>query len=246
MKINLFMGADGTGRSHTMLILAKILAKLGNNVLVVDTTKGQGIFNYFEYNNDIENEVALTNLDPIIREDISILVDNPLGNRLEINFKALLDELKTNEYDYVFIEVDTAVDNRLIQEVNKIFIVQNSDKDKLLKNKNILRCCNSLNVDSAKIHFVFNQIVDGRCDKAYLSQELFSSLNNKIAFLDNQDIEIPFEEEDLIWSYENKMDGKLSLKGYSADFKNAMYELTNIITPVDSKVFKKITSERRV
>lgn|GEM_PF-1557429 len=245
MKINLFMGADGTGRSHTMLILAKILAKLGNNVLVVDTTKGQGIFNYFEYNTDIENEVALTSLDPIIREDISILVNNPSNNRLEINFN-LLDELKTNEYDYVFIEVDTVVDNRLIQESNKIFIVQNSDKDKLLRNKNILRCCNSLDVDSSKIHFVFNQIVDSRYDKSYLSQELFSSLNNKIAFLDNQDIEIPFEEEDLIWSYENKMDGKLSLKGYSVDFKNAMYELTNMITPVDSKAFKKITSERRI
>jgi len=239
------MGADGTGRSHTMLILAKILAKLGNNVLVVDTTKGQGIFNYFEYNTDIENEVALTSLDPIIREDISILVNNPSNNRLEINFN-LLDELKTNEYDYVFIEVDTVVDNRLIQESNKIFIVQNSDKDKLLRNKNILRCCNSLDVDSSKIHFVFNQIVDSRYDKSYLSQELFSSLNNKIAFLDNQDIEIPFEEEDLIWSYENKMDGKLSLKGYSVDFKNAMYELTNMITPVDSKAFKKITSERRI
>ncbi|HAG44319.1 MAG TPA: hypothetical protein DCL31_14595, partial [Clostridium sp.] len=75
MDISLFIGANGTGRSHTMIILAKILAKLGNDVLVIDTTNSQGIFNYFEYNVDVESEVALTEFNPIIREEISILVD---------------------------------------------------------------------------------------------------------------------------------------------------------------------------
>ncbi|WP_454053331.1 hypothetical protein [Clostridium sp. Marseille-Q7071] len=241
MNINLFIGANGTGRSHTMLILAKILARLNNNVLVIDTTKSQGVFNYFEYNTDVESEVALTELDPIIREEISILVDNPLNNRLDIDYKTLLENVELNKYNYIFIEVDGVVDSTLIQESSKIFMVQNSDKDKLIRNKKILK---EINIDSTKLHFIFNQIVDSRYDKSYLLENLFSSLNNKIAVLNNEDIEIPFLEEDLIWSYENKLDGKISLKGYSGDFKKAMYELINIITSVDNKTFKKITSER--
>ncbi|ARC84434.1 cobQ/CobB/MinD/ParA nucleotide binding domain protein [Clostridium argentinense CDC 2741] len=244
MDISLFIGANGTGRSHTMIILAKILAKLGNDVLVIDTTNSQGIFNYFEYNVDVESEVALTEFDPIIREEISILVDNPLNcNRLDIDYKTLLENVELNRYNYIFIEVDGVVDSRLIKESSRIFMVQNSDKDKLIRNKKIL---NELNIDSTKLHFIFNQIVDSRYDKSYLLEELFSSLNNKIAIMDNEDVEIPFLEEDLIWSYENKLDGKISLKGYSEDFRKAMYELTNIITFVDSRTFKKITSERWV
>lgn len=244
MDISLFIGANGTGRSHTMIILAKILAKLGNDVLVIDTTNSQGIFNYFEYNVDVESEVALTEFDPIIREEISILVDNPLNcNRLDIDYKTLLENVELNRYNYIFIEVDGVVDSRLIKESSRIFMVQNSDKDKLIRNKKIL---NELNIDSTKLHFIFNQIVDSRYDKSYLLEELFSSLNNKIVIMDNEDVEIPFLEEDLIWSYENKLDGKISLKGYSEDFRKAMYELTNIITFVDSRTFKKITSERWV
>lgn len=244
MDISLFIGANGTGRSHTMIILAKILAKLGNDVLVIDTTNSQGIFNYFEYNVDVESEVALTEFDPIIREEISILVDNPLNcNRLDIDYKTLLENVELNRYNYIFIEVDGVVDSRLIKESSRIFMVQNSDKDKLIRNKKVL---NELNIDSTKLHFIFNQIVDSRYDKSYLLEELFSSLNNKIAIMDNENVEIPFLEEDLIWSYENKLDGKISLKGYSEDFRKAMYELTNIITFVDSRTFKKITSERWV
>lgn len=244
MDISLFIGANGTGRSHTMIILAKILAKLGNNVLVIDTTNSQGIFNYFEYNADVESELALTEFDPIIREEISILVDNPLNrNRLDIDYKTLLENVELNKYNYIFIEVDGVVDSILIKESSRIFMVQNSDKDKLIRNKKILK---GLNIDSTKLHFIFNQIVDSRYDKSYLLEELFSSLNNKIAALDNEDVEIPFLEEDLIWSYENKLDGKISLKGYSQDFRKAMYELTNIITFVDSRTFKNITSERWV
>ncbi len=244
MDISLFIGANGTGRSHTMIILAKILAKLGNDVLVIDTTNSQGIFNYFEYNVDVESEVALTEFDPIIREEISILVDNPLNcNGLDIDYKTLLENVELNRYNYIFIEVDGVVDSRLIKESSRIFMVQNSDKDKLIRNKKNL---NELNIDSTKLHFIFNQIVDSRYDKSYLLEELFSSLNNKIAIMDNEDVEIPFLEEDLIWSYENKLDGKISLKGYSEDFRKAMYELTNIITFVDSRTFKKITSERWV
>jgi len=244
MDISLFIGANGTGRSHTMIILAKILAKLGNDVLVIDTTNSQGIFNYFEYNVDVESEVALTEFNPIIREEISILVDNPLNcNRLDIDYKTLLENVELNRYNYIFIEVDGVVDSRLIKESSRIFMVQNSDKDKLIRNKKVL---NELNIDSTKLHFIFNQIVDSRYDKSYLLEELFSSLNNKIAIMDNEDVEIPFLEEDLIWSYENKLDGKISLKGYSEDFRKAMYELTNIITFVDSRTFKKITSERWV
>ncbi len=244
MDISLFIGANGTGRSHTMIILAKILAKLGNDVLVIDTTNSQGIFNYFEYNVDVESEVALTEFNPIIREEISILVDNPLNcNRLDMDYKTLLENVELNRYNYIFIEVDGVVDSRLIKESSRIFMVQNSDKDKLIRNKKVL---NELNIDSTKLHFIFNQIVDSRYDKSYLLEELFSSLNNKIAIMDNEDVEIPFLEEDLIWSYENKLDGKISLKGYSEDFRKAMYELTNIITFVDSRTFKKITSERWV
>ena len=115
MRKILFIGADGTGRTHSMLVIGKVLADLNNEVIVIDNTRSKGVFNYFEYNSDLENN----NSNEVVRENITIKC-----NIDDIN------EIEKLKADYVLIEDDKNNFENL-NDFFKVFIIQNYDKDKL-------------------------------------------------------------------------------------------------------------------
>ncbi|MBY6773695.1 hypothetical protein [Clostridium botulinum] len=242
MEKYLYIGASNVGKSHTMLALSKILSLLNKNVAVFDLTKSQGSYNYYNYNLEVESDRALSELKPIIRDNVSIFVNNPnLNLEVDVN-KIFKYDLK--KFDYVFIEVDEeSATKDLLSKVDKVFLIQNYDKDKLIKNNNLIK---KLKVNGEKITFIFNQILESKFDKVYLIDMLMENLNNKVGLLNNGDVEIPFCEEDLILSSNNKVDGVLHLKDYSDEFKIAMFELVSKVMEVDNKKFNKIMNGRRV
>lgn len=240
-NLYLFTGANNVGKSHTMLVLAKLLAMLNKNVAVIDGTKDQGVYNYFNYNKDVENNRALKNLKPIIREDISIFANDPI-QREDINFE-ILKSFKFDNYDLVFIEADEYTSEKLISYAKRIFLVQNSDKDKLLRNVNLLK---RVNIDADKLTFIFNQILENKFDIMYLLNSLVQNLYNRAALINNEFIDIPYYEDDIILSLNNKVDGRISIKNYSDDFKHAMFDLINKVITISDKEFNKLMRNGRV
>ncbi|MBU5228121.1 ATP-binding protein [Clostridium senegalense] len=222
----LFLGADGVGKTHLMLSIGKILSGLNNEVLLLDSSKR--IYNYFTYNSDVENEIAATK-DGTVREDMYIASD--------------INLIEENKYDYILIE-DNVGKNLNLQEFFKVFVVQNFDKDALMENKKIIQKYNNGVNDFNNVHFIFNQMLDTTSGKDFLLQELLSVLKNKTQIMNNEDIEIEFNESDLVTASINKWNGNVRFKKYSPEFKQALYQITNIINEFDNKQFKKIIERR--
>lgn len=222
----LFLGADGVGKTHLMLSIGKILSGFNNEVLLLDSSKR--IYNYFTYNSDVENEIAATK-DGTVREDMYIASD--------------INLIEENKYDYILIE-DNVGKNLNLQEFFKVFVVQNFDKDALMENKKIIQKYNNGVNDFNNVHFIFNQMLDTTSGKDFLLQELLSVLKNKTQIMNNEDIEIEFNESDLVTASINKWNGNVRFKKYSPEFKQALYQITNIINELDNKQFKKIIERR--
>lgn len=225
----LFLGSNGVGKTHLMLILAKILSKSGKEVLVLDDNN-IGSYNYFNYNNDVEDEIAVT------KEKTEIIRDN-----IEIKFGFENNKDIIEKYDYVFVEKNNEGIN--LKYFDKVFFMQNYDKEKLVRNKNIIKYYKDY--DFVNTHFIFNQMLDVTMDKECLLNELVEEVKNKTQMINNEDFEIRFNEVDLMMSTINKFNGIIKLKNYSDDFKEQIFEIINVFEKFDNKEFKKIIEGRR-
>lgn len=209
----LFLGADGTGRSHTLLNVAKMLEEENKKVLVVDLSWSQGLNSYFDF--EIENEIE-KDLDIRIRENIDIY-----KFKKEVNISDLL-KLDLKGYDYVFIEGDLNLDERVLNFADKIFLLQNFDKDKLIKNVSLI---SKLGEHTSKLSIVLNQVVDNRIDISYFLDDLIQAAFNRAVLINCKQFEIPLIERDIQVALENKIDGRLRIKNYSKDFRLAIKEI---------------------
>ncbi|MEG2609106.1 MAG: hypothetical protein RSA91_00360 [Bacilli bacterium] len=209
----LFLGADGTGKSHTLLNVAKVLEEENKRVLVVDLSWNQGINSYFDF--EIENEVE-KELDVKVRDNIDIY-----NFKNEINISELL-KLDMKVYDYVLVESDFNLDERVLSFADKILLLQNFDKDKLIKNVSLV---NRLGEHTSKLSIILNQALDNRIDTSYFLDDLIQAAPNRATFINSKQFEIPLDERDIKVALENKVDGRLNLKNYSKDFKLAIKEI---------------------
>ena len=80
-------------------------------------------------------------------------------------------------------------------------------------------------------------------DREFLLSQLVGNIK-KSGILDNEDIEIPFNQEDFINVSINKFNGHIKLKNYSNEFKQALYQLINLINKVESREFRKVIERR--
>lgn len=234
-KMFLFIGAEKVGKSHIMLAVGKILASLGKNILVIDTTKSQGIYSYFNYNEDLESDKALYDVKPIIRNDMDILVNCPLF-RNNINYEAF-KKVDMDKYDFILIEGDRELNGEWLEYVNTLFLIQNYDMQSLIYSKLILNALDSM---YKNIKLIFNQYLCCKMDKVYMISKMLENKKEKYKIAIEDDIEIPFCEDDIIISINNKLNGSISLKKYSKEFKDALFEIVNNIIKIDEKSFKKL------
>lgn len=220
--INLFLGASKTGKSHTLLSVAKVLSSLGK-VLVIDTTLSQGIFSYIEVDN-LEK-----NLDVYSRE-FDILKDYK-KNSLEL----------VNKYRYILVEADKTVNQKLLNHAEHIFLVQNYDADCLNKNLDILVKNNEFIMED-KFNIVFNQILDeSKLNVDIMYGELISKMKNKFKATENDYVTIPFSIEDLIFACNNRINGRFNFSQYSKVFKEGLYKIIHVINDeIDEKRFNTI------
>lgn len=224
MNLSVFLGTQGTGKSHIMIYTAKMLANGGKNVLVVDGTSDQGLYNFFNFNRDLETDLEK----PFIREEIEIIARNPLTHKT--TDYGFLSNINFDKYDAVLIEIDKIIENHLFIKPKNVFLIQNFDKVKLIRNKNLIENLQK----NIKVKIIFNQVIECKLKKEYIYE--FLGLGKTQAY------EIPFNESDIQISYNSKMDGRLHLKKYSYDFKHTIFQIANEIIPLgkDKKLFKKL------
>lgn len=228
MKKYLFTGAERTGKSTNMLMISKLLTDMGKKVIDIDTTYSQGIGSFFYVNKDIENKSIL------VRENFEIMLFEPYSsfNEKELN------NINLKNYDYVFFEGDITTNINLAKDVEKIFLFQDNDRSSLIKNKLILK---ELDADASDVIFVFNNILnEANFDAMFLLNELVSCI--KVSNIEklNENIEIPFNEEDIMNILTYKIDGRSNLRCLSKEYKNSLYMFINLFEDISEKEFKKL------
>lgn len=198
-----------------------MLTNYGKKVLIIDSTVSEGIKYFFNYNQELE-----TNLEtPYLREDIDILIR---GSKDDIDIQDFC-----KKYDEILIEADEECYLSYFNKSDNKFLVQNFDKEKLIKNKEIIEQLRKEETLS-EINIIYNQILDCKLKKSYIRQ--FLNLYPKNEF------EIYFNEEDLCASYNMKMDGRINLRRISADQREVLFDIASDIAEFekDKKLFKKI------
>lgn len=234
MKKYIFIGANRVGKSNLILSIATVLAKLNKKVLVIDTTLSQGMKSFFDFNFQLEPKDPLRNLIPVVREEFNILfTDTVPENKFDFT---KLNKINFDIYDYVFIEADKYLDKNLIHSAEKIYLLQDYDKDTLIKNKEMLT---KFKCELSKLQIIFINKIENICDNMYFLSELIPCMN-KVFKGRNDDIEIDFSEHDYANILESKIDGHIYLSDFSNEYKVSLFEIVNTITEVSPKKFQKV------
>lgn len=237
-KMILFVGSHKVEKSEMILSVAKIMSQFGK-VLVIDTSQSQEIYSCFNFNTELEKHMTLNNLKPFLRHGIDILANDPT-NITSIDYSKL-ESFDFSEYKYILVEADETVSYQWGEKCKNIFLVQSNDKYVMLKNKIILKnLCNF--VDSEKINFIFNNYVDCKANIPYITLNMINDTEAKFKFIYKEEIEIPFDEQNLVTCFDNKVEGSINLKHYTNEYKEAIYSICNIIKTMDIKTFKKLVS----
>lgn len=236
MEMYTFIGAERVGKSHTVLSVSKILTLMGYNVLLIDSTTSQGILEYFSLK-DAANLITQFEVPKTyVAEDIEIISGEKMLSLSKLDASGML-----NNYDYVFVETNDTDTANLYEKSKKIFLVCNCDKTNIFGNKSILDSIE----DKTKIFIIFNQLMQGKNYRDFIYNVLLSDLPNSCALLKNNDVEIPFFENDVFVSHANRIDGIFKLKDYSQEYKQAIHKIVSLIREVDTKDYKKVMNSRR-
>lgn len=236
-KLTIFLSASGTGKSELIINTAKILKNAGKKVLVIDTTEKQELYNYFIFNEDIEEQGALTNLNPFTREEIDFMCNNPCSN-LKINLDNL-NQFDYTSYDYVLLEAEKIYNAEYFLKAKTIFLVQTFDRDKLERNKILID--ELVKKERNKINFIFNKIsnsISCKFNKVLIIDELCKI--DKGLLWNSDEVEIEFSEDDWLAALNNKVTGNIDLHNYSIEYKRCIYDICNLIFPLEERNFKKL------
>lgn len=225
MKYSVFLGAEGVGKSHIITCTAKILANAGKKVLVVDTSKSQNLFFYFNLHK------SLIEKGPVEVEGFDLMVNSPYdGEPVYID----LDSVKGN-YDYILLEAGKEVNVRVVFGAEHKFLIQDFDHINLIKNKHFVEELYK-NKGAFEMHLVFNQSVPSKMKFVYAEKYLALSIGKRM--------DIPFSLKDFIAEKNNKVDQRVFLKGFSDMHNAALFDIANLITGgeflPDKKVFKRL------
>lgn len=245
-NINVVFGADSEARSHLVLYVSKLLSAAGKKILVIDSTIRQSIYFNFNYN-ELESKRAIFDIRPIIREDIEILCNDPYikfnimdiednNQKMTFAFKPsfktdvrldvfeILSNIDTESYDAIIVEADENINYRLYAESDKRFLVQDSNKDVLMRNAHLM--VDLVKTKGAKETY-FVHVVNG-----YKSKMNMDYIENNLKIELNKNIDFHYGFEDMNISLDNKIDGRLSLREFSLAHNESIFNIADLIVPI--------------
>lgn len=221
MKKSIFVG--GTDKLDILIYIASIIQGASNSVekkvILVDFTdmqKARYIVPAIELAGEKPDRYITTH------QKIDIAVGYKSYDEL-IENGVIIENQGAGNYEYAFFNVDneTALGSIPINPDDLVFLMTSFDIYSIEKAIEAFKAYNSENL----IHKIFISQRLTRNHDIYL-QYLFGNTNVK--FADNM-VNFPFDTGDLTVIYENQRAGRLELKPFSKEFKNALREITEFI-----------------
>lgn len=235
-SLNIFLGSSDTDKAHIALSTAKILATAGNTVLVVDCSKNQDVYGFFNYSPE-ETQLSLTEGTLLVRENIDILSDNRRNPNSKPDLETIFNSIDYDGYDYVIAVGEELIPSEMFKYADRLFLVQEQSNNSLEDNNYFLEIFKDV-IDISCINVIYNNFLDISFNQDYFLNLLGVPVTSTF-------ITVPSYREDVLLKCSNRLNGTFNLKKYSVPFKNSLYEIINLVSPMSQKRFKLLSNERR-
>ncbi len=250
-KIVTFVGTSKNGTSFIVNNVAELLASIGINVAILDTTQNRNSYYIYTKNEEPLREVATHSIENLARgvasgisvnRNLTVYTSLPDDDD-KINHVDKILETLLQKHSLILIDTDFETPLRYFEQSQETYLVQSMDILtiqpltaflKELKSKNIL--------DERKLRIVLNKVVKIRGIKAatiiggmaFYNDPAMSFMTELFDRDRIKYVSMPFEEETYIKYLEGIIECEISLKGYSKVFLQTLRELGNMIYPIVS------------
>lgn len=250
-KIVTFVGTSKNGTSFIVNNVAELLASIGINVAILDTTQNRNSYYIYTKNEEPLREVATHSIENLARgvasgisvnRNLTVYTSLP-DDEDKINHVDKILETLLQKHSLILIDTDFETPLRYFEQSQETYLVQSMDILtiqpltaflKELKSKNIL--------DERKLRIVLNKVVKIRGIKAatiiggmaFYNDPAMSFMTELFDRDRIKYVSMPFEEETYIKYLEGIIECEISLKGYSKVFLQTLRELGNMIYPIVS------------
>ena len=231
--------------------VAELLASIGINVAILDTTQNRNSYYIYTKNEEPLREVATHSIENLARgvasgisvnRNLTVYTSLPDDDD-KINHVDKILETLLQQHSLILIDTDFETPLRYFEQSQETYLVQSMDILtiqpltaflKELKSKNIL--------DERKLRIVLNKVVKIRGIKAatiiggmaFYNDPAMSFMTELFDRDRIKYVSMPFEEETYIKYLEGIIECEISLKGYSKVFLQTLRELGNMIYPIVS------------
>ncbi|NJD01828.1 MAG: hypothetical protein FIA99_04360 [Ruminiclostridium sp.] len=224
MKIILITGGRRAGKSHILLYTAKVLANAGFKVLAADATIDGDILSFFNINYSLEDRFKLDGSSVITREGFDIMAP---GMQLDAD----LLEPQEADKDFILIETDRVLSIPPYVPVQTV-LVQDMDKENLYSLKAITHQ-NLKNNTEMPACILINNYIRCKLSLKYICHTLSTSPEQLYI--------IPMDIRNTAKALNNRVDGRLSLKGFTTEHNRSVFSLACEVSEIENnrKNFKK-------
>ena len=251
-KIAAFIGTSKNGVSFLVNNLAWLFSSIGINTAILDMTKNKNSYYIYTDNNEELRKIAYSSIEKLengvaegIHVDRNLTVYTAVPNEQpEIrNPETVLTTLARN-HSLILIDCDYDTDYGYFANIQELYLVQSMDVLTIQPLTTFLRELKTRGIlDPQKLRAVINKEVkvSGVNSKTIIGG--MSSYNDPgmsfMAELFNKDkikaCTIPFDQAVYTKYLETMITCKISMNGYSNNFKNSLKILGNMVYPLVSK-----------
>ncbi len=248
-KIVTFVGTSKNGTSFIVNNVAELLASIGINVAILDTTQNRNSYYIYTKNEEPLREIATHSIERLaqgvangisVNKNLTVYTSLPDDDDKIDHVDKILETL-LQKHSLILIDTDFKTPLRYFKQSQETYLVQSMDILtiqpltaflKELKAKNIL--------DEKKLRIVLNKMVKIRGIKeatiiggmAFYNDPAMSFMTELFDRDRIKYVSMPFEEETYIKYLEGIIECEISLKGYSKVFLQTLRELGNMIYPI--------------
>lgn len=250
-KVVSFVGTTKNGTSFVINNVAQVLASMGINTAIFDTTQNRNSYYIYTKNEEDLRKVAFNSINNLkegraegikVNRNLTVYTSLPDEKDVIKNSGPILETLVKN-YSVVLIDCDFSTPDEYFSEVQEIYLVQSMDVLTIQPLTAFLRGLKAKNIlNENKLKIVINKYTKIRSatEKTIIGGMAFyndPAMSFMTELFDRNMIKytvIPFEEETYMRYLEGLINCDISLKGYSKNFMQSLKQLANMIYPLVS------------
>ena len=250
-KLVTFVGTTKNGTSFVINNIAQLLASMGINTAILDTTSNRNSYYIYTQNEEELRKTAFSSIESLVQgrpngikvnSNLTVYTSLPDENDTIRNSGPILESLVKN-HTVVLIDCDFETPQEYFRNSQEIYLVQSMDVLTIQPLTAFLRDLKAKDIlDEKKIRIIINKFTKVRTvtEKTIIGGMAFyndPAMSYMTELFDRNMVKyvtLPFEEETYTRYLEALVNCEISLKGYSKTFIQYLKQVANMVYPLVS------------